>query len=408
MKKRKYKNIIDFFKEELPHLKVSKRLTKDLKHFRLNWSTKDTDYIDFLGSNLLGVHSINFSILDDESLMKDTLKIKHYTKLQQVIYEVDGIEKNFKIGSNIIYQTLMYIAHLYTKDKTLKDKDRDAGMRELCLIMQFRMFCSTYGWSFKYLTTESIATAVYNKLSHKFLIKQLDNWQAVFDFRASSCTTKKELNYDRVRKFDTEGSIRLITDIQIKLKEQIKHIYRVMVDITEKKEGLISESATFKGGESGEEQLNDNITGINTYINKIKNIAFVPNDFIDSETLNIISNLFTNIDKSLIYKFLKYMSDSDRKDTDDIISIIEKSMITSFTYLQRNNINIENREYVPKALVMVRNFWSASKVSNEGVEECKEFLVKEAFKCTGKKTAWVQVTLAISYVAYVFLRSLKK
>jgi hypothetical protein len=407
MSRRKYKDIKDFFKKELDHLEPSKHLTKELKNFRLDWSTKDSDYIDFLGSNLLGVHAINFSSLDNDKLMKETLKIRHYDKLQKEIYEVEGMEKNFKIGSNIIYQTLMWVGYLYSKDKKLKEDERVAGMREVCLIMQYKMFCSTYGWSFKYLTTESIATAVYNKLSHKFLIKQLNSWQEVFEYRAKSCLDSNELNYKRIRKYDTENAIRLVTDIQIKLKEQIKHIYGVMVEITEKKEGVIQESSTYDGGESGE-QLVEVTSGVNTNISKVTNIAFIPNDFIDTEVLNITSNLFKNIDKNLIYKFLKYMSDSDRRDANDIINIIEKSLLITFNYLQRSDINIENREYVPKALIMVRNFWSASKVKNDDMLEVKEFLVKEAFKCTGKKTAWVQVTLAISYIVYIFLRSLKK
>jgi len=408
MPHKKYNKPEEFFKKEIPHLKPSKHLTKELRNFRLDWSTKDSDYIDFLGSNLLGVHNINFSILDTDKLMKDVLKIKHYDKLQPDVWLIKGIEKNFKIGSNIVYQTLMYLAHLYSKDKSLSSKDIDAGIRELCLIMQYRMFCSTYGNSFKFLTTESIATAVYNKLSHKFLIKQLDSWQEVFEYRVKSCLDKKELNYKRLRKYDSENSLRLITDIQIKLKEQIKQIYRVMLEVTENKEGLIQESSTFTGGESGEEQMSDIVTGVNIYVNRVTNIAFIPNDFIDSEVLNITSNLFKNIDKSLIYNFLKYMSDSDRKDVNDIVKIIEKSLILSFTYLQKNDVNIEKREYVPKALVMIRNYWSASKVKNDEMDDIKDFLVSEAFKCTGKKTAWVQVTLAISYIVYIFLRSLKK
>ena len=405
---KKYKDVKVFFKEKLGEYKISSNLTKDLKNFRLDWSTKDSDYIDFLGSNLLGVHNINFSILDDDKLMNVVLKIKDYKELQSEIYLVKDIEKNFKIGSNIIYQTLMYIAYLYHTDKKMNHREKEAGIKELCLIMQFKMFSSIYGHYFKWRPSEAIATAVYNKLSHKFLIKQLGTWQEVFEFRASSCLDKRELNYKRLNKYDSETSVRLITDIQIKLKEQIKHIYKVLVDITENKEGIIQESSTFVGGENGDEQIVDLTGGIGSYINNVKTIAFIPNDFLDSELITIVSSLFKNVNRDLIYTFLKYMSDNDKKDAKDIIEYIEKSLLITFNYLQRNNVNIEKREYLPKALMMIRNFWAASKVKNEEMIDVKEFLVKEAFKCTGKKTNWVNVTLALSYVVYIFLRSLKK
>ena len=405
---KKYKDVKIFFKENLPQLNVNKKLIKDLKSFRLDWCTKDSDYIDFLGSNLLGVHSIAFSVLDDTKLMTTIFKIHDYRELQKEIWLTTGIEKEYKIGSNIIYNVLMYTAYLFVNDKSLSEKEKNAGIRELCLIMQYKQFSSVYNHSFKWKPTEAIANAVYNKLSHKFIIKRLNNWQEVFEFRADSCINDKELNYGRLRKYNSETAIRLITDIQIKLKEQIKHIYGVLDKITKANDYVIQESSTFIGGDNNDEQMNDVTNNIGAYIVNMKSIAFIPNDFISNEIINIVASLFKNMDRTLVYTFLRYMTDSDHVNTHKLTSNIESILVITFRYLQQNNINIENRETIPQALLLVKNFWSASKVKDAKMDDIKTDIVSDAFKCTGKRTGHVLVTISLSYIVYIFLRSLKK
>lgn len=402
-----YKNITDFFNKNLKHIKVDKHLIKTLKKFRLDWATKNSDYIDFLGGKLVGVHQIRFSILDDEKLVVDDLKIRNYKHLQTEIFKVPDLKKEYKIASNIIYQILMYLAHRFYKS-SLNKKDKDAGIREVCLIMQYKMFSSIYGWYFKFQTTHAIANTVYNKLSHKFLIKQLGSWQEVFEYRVETCMDKSNPNFNRIAKYDTLDSIRIISDIQTKLREQIKQIFRVLVEVLDNKEIISQESSTFVGGENNEEQIRDITSGVSNYVTFMKNIAFNTSDFLDSETLTIVSKFFNNISKDLIYHFLKKMTDDNIVDVKKINWVIENILIESFSYLKRNNVNIEQREYLPKALVMIKNYWSSSKVDNPNMKDVKEYLFKTAKDITNKKTAWVLSSLSLIYIVFVFLRSTKK
>jgi len=404
----KYKDIKMFFKTNVPDLKASKSMTRQLKEFRLNWSTKSDEYIDFLGSNLLGVHKIVFSALDDDMLMIDVLNVTNRDILQKDIYNVPGVKKNFKIASNIIYQTLTYLGHLYEIDKTLTRDDKDAGIKEICLLIQYRMFSSLYYNNFKFTVPESIATTVYNNLSHKFLIKQVNSWQEAFMHRVDNCLNPKNPMYKRFVKLDTLDSIRILSGIQTKLRGQIKYIYRVLAKVTEESSAVIQESSTFTGGENNETQMKSLTGGAGRYINNIKSIALQTNDFIDIETVDIVTSLFNNIEKDTVYKFLKCISNPDKiKDTDKLLKVVEDIILISFEYLQRSDINIEKREYIPKALILIRYYFSSSKVKNETMTNIKDYLATEAKICTGKKTSWVLTTLALIYINYIFLRSLK-
>jgi len=405
---KKYTDIKDFFNHHLKDLKIDKKLIKQIKTFRFNWSTKSDEYIEFLGSNLLGVHQIRFSILDDDTLMKEVLGLEDYKEMQEDIFNVKDMSRSYKVASNIIYQTLMYIGHVILKDKKLSKDDKYTGVREVCLIMNYKMFSSRYARYFPYSVPEHIATTVYNKLNNKFLIKRLDSWQDVFDYRVDICLDKKEPDNHKLIKFDTLSSIRLISSIHTKINANFKEIAAILYEVLDSDEIIKEESSTFVGGENDLKQVVEKTTGTLSYITNLKTIAQQPNDFIDLETLNIVHTLFKNVNAEDILKILRHMSDSDVVDNKTVTDLVESILSISFNYLQRNNINIENREEIPKALIAVRFYFSSSKVENKEMDKIKKFLYKEVKKATGRNTKWYLITVTLSYILYVFLRSLKK
>jgi len=168
------------------------------------------------------------------------------------------------------------------------------------------------------------------------------------------------------------------------------------------------ESSTYVGGENNLEQVSEKTVGDGLYVNTLVGISQQPNDFIDDETVNIVASTFLNIPKEDILKFLKCMSDDKFIDVTLLHKTIRESLILSFSYLRRNNINIEQRETIPKALIAVRYYWASSKVKDSDIVRIKEILSKKVKVCTGRKTNWYLITLTLTYVIYIFLRSLKK
>ena len=415
----KFNDVKEFFTYHLSNFKINKHLIKDIRKFRLKWMTKNDEYINFLNGNLIGVYNISFSVLDDAEFMENVLKIDNYNELQELIIAkrdnkgnllegTDGIEKNFKIGSNIIYQIIIYLLYLIYNDKHLSSSDKEDGMRELCLIMQYRMFTSLYNWYFKYKISEAVANTLYSKLSNKFLIKQLDTWQDVFEVRGESCYKKDGINLDRLKKYNSESAVRIASDIQVKIREQLKQIYMVLIEILENDEVIDIEKATYVGGERNEEQLNDVNKGYYIYVNNALDAASSLNNFIDGDLLDITVSLYNKVDRNLLYEFIKDMLDEnflEHKKLNDIISTI---LNESFQYLVRIDINIEDRRNLSEALVSIKQYWSSSKVKNENMDKVKEELFDLAHRSTGRKTGWLLTSLLLSFITYTFLRSLKK
>lgn len=412
----KYKDIQDFFKVHLKHLKIDKKLIKDLKNFRYHFMNKNDETIAFLGSNLLGVHKIIFSNLDDDKLMNEVLKIKDYKELIDEIYKVPGLiivnsgnkKTKLKVAGNLIYQTLMYISNRIINNKHLSTGDKEAGLKETCLIIEYKMFTSLYFKYFPYQTAEIVATTVYNNLSHKYLIKQLDNWQELFLYRYKHCIDKKTVTYTYLKKYDTKSSIAVISGVQTKLRNNVKEIYKELIKVLENGDVFQVEKSTYIGGENDLKQVSDKTVGTNLYITNMVGIMQQPNELIDLEIVTIVKNLFKNITDEDITGFLRDITDDKFIKQNELKYLVENILTISFSFLQKSNINIEQREYIPKALVNIRFYWASSKVKNEEMIKIKDIIHKLAYKSTGRKTNWFLITLTLTFILYVFLRSIRK
>jgi len=417
---KKYESIKDFFEHWLKGMKFDKELYLKLRNFRLAWSTKNDEYIDFLGSHLLGVHDISFSSIDDDNLLS-IYGIDDLETFQKDFYNVKGIIKSHKVASNVIYHLLTYTTHKFLTNKKLKEKERITFASEPCLIMQYKMFTSVYNHYFKYKVNEAIAETVYNKLTYKYIIKQVNSWQETFTRRTLDCVSPKGPNYKRLIRYTTEDAIRVVIDIQTKIRSSIKTIYNVLIKVLEEGDIIQSDQATFVGGEKEEKQVKDIETGQHRYINNILHIAYSPNDFIDMNAVKIVDNMVSNVNSDLIIKFLKCMTSREfveeygnkfKKILGDNIKdphteVLKKILLIDIEYLQRYDININDKSKLPKMLVMIKNYWSSSKVNNEEMKKIKAFLANMAVVCTKKKTKWLITSLVIAYVTYVFLRSMR-
>jgi hypothetical protein len=88
---KRYEDVKSFFNYWLKDIRFDKSLLNRLTTFRLQWSTKSDDYIDFLGSNLIGVHEIRFSSIDDKNLL-EIFEIDDLDTIQKDFYKVKGIK----------------------------------------------------------------------------------------------------------------------------------------------------------------------------------------------------------------------------------------------------------------------------------------------------------------------------
>lgn len=410
-----------FFDNELKHLKFDRKLIKKLNNFRLLWSTKSDEYLDFLGSNLFGVHTIRFSAIDERNLYNLVYGIENPNEMQKRLYEVEGIEKSFNVTSNLINHLLTYTMYRF-HHSDMRKRDKKQGIIEACLIMQYRFTASIFYDYFKYTVKESIAITLYERLSHKYLIKQLGSWQAVFLHRAKSCTEKNEVNYRKLDRYTTEDAVRVISDIQTKVRRNIVNMYSELVKVIEEDNIVQQSNATFLDLE-GEKIVADVSNLPDKMIHTITLAAYNESEFLDRKINAIILNIFPNIKERNLIKFIKDITDKDmhrddkkyykllgydKKETPDLyLKVLEDIIKLNVIYLQRMNININDLRNIGTIISLVKNYWSSGRVTDQRVKNIKRYLIIFARNTTGVKTNWFTTTLAISFILYIQIKSLK-
>lgn len=396
------KKINQVFEEHLKDLVIDKKLYDELHSFRIKWSQKDSDYIEFLGGNLTGVHPVRFSSLDESKFFVDILNVDQ-TSLQYDLHQCDGIDKAMKVSSNVVYLTIYYLMHRFATSKLPNELKKEA-LEELYFIFAYRVITSLISYYFKYSVNISTAKVVYEKLSNRFLIKRLGTWQKVFQYRTKDIMPGTGIHYFRVLTCNADNATRMIADLQGKIRGYIKTIYLVLIDVNANNEKIISSTML---------EEDDDGVGIKNTINidiglisYIRSVISRPNDFINDDLVYLIQGLLPNLSPDKFVDTLKYISENPQVKPGDPDDFIEVSIVATLTYLRTKNITSDYNKHTYEILNLMKRYWSSSSVKDERIRYTKNYLYNVAGNATGLKTKWLLATISIGVLLYVFLRSL--
>jgi hypothetical protein len=395
-------DIKDVFHYHLDAIQFDKQLYTKLNLFRLAWAQKDDDYIEFLGSNLLGVHKVSFSDNDDNMLLIDILKVDKNI-LKTDLFNLPGIDPNWKISSNTTYLTLVYLMHGFIVG-SLDNKTKEEALRECYYIFAYKVMGSLISHYFNYMDIAT-AKAVFERLSNRYLIKKYGTWQGVFEFRANDILFGG-IHYNRIKDLTTDDATRVIADLQGRLRELVKNIYAELVEVRNSNEKIHSTSMIESNDEG--ESIRENSVRPDLYINYVRSVFNTPNDFINDDLVYLIATINPKLDVDKFVDTLKYLSNNIKPKINDKDDIIEHTINTTITYLRTKNIVSDYNANAYNILVLMKGYWSSSSVKDPIVKHLKDYIFNIAKIATKKKTTWLLASITISVLLYIFLRSLYK
>ena len=397
-----YKDIKDVFKIHLKDIKYDTELYLKIKDFRLSWTVKSNEYTEFLGGVLLGLHNVRFSSRDEEVLFNEILGVD-INNLKADIYQVKGINPNWKVSSNHTYLTMVYLMHAFlTKSKLSKSSLEDV-MRELYYIFAYKAISSLISNGFKHNVKESVAKATFERLSNKFIIKRVGSWQGVFEYRSNDVVPPNGLHIKAIKRYITDDAIFICNDLQGRIRDMFKNIYSVMISIIAEDSGI--DNTTLNTTVDDDESLKDVTNRSDLYILNINSVINKPNDFIKDDILTLVSVVLPNLEIDIFRRTLYYISEHYDQSKDDYIS----SIITNdIEYLSNNGYTTNYLNDIIDILYKLKGFWNSSRVSNKEIPVIKKRLFKMTRKATNIKTKWVLSTITLGVILYIFVRSIVK
>ena len=399
-------DIVSFFDHYLNDIKYDKKTLAKFRSFRYGWGNKSEEYIDFLSNGLIGVYPIRFSTRDEGFIFKDILNVDQNT-LQYEVYKVPGINKNYKISSNIVNLTLVYLMHKFWLSKDLKEKEKLEAMSELYSIFSYKQIGSIYSHYFTYTVDPNLAQGVFEQLSNQYLIKKLGSWQAVFDYQAKLLLPPKGNNAERIARLTTLDAVTALNDMRNRITSIVKNICEDLYDEKKREDMKINVTSKIGEGEGGEEEYRDDTTDSSLYINSIKYSMVNVNDFVIPELVHIVKALLPNLKEDKFLETLYYLVaiEPSRTGKYDYVSSIVRS---SLTYLRSKGIINNYKKRTIECLNKLKGYFSASKVKENDVVESKKVLETLVAEGLGSKTKWIITPIVIAVCLYIFIRCIYK
>lgn len=391
-----YKTFQEMFDANVP-VPADKVIYQQLKMFRISWSQKSSDYIDFLGSNLTGVYPIRFSSIDENALW-DIFGVKQ-SEVQKEIYKIKGVNKDFKTISNATNVLLVYYMHKFINSPLVDEKIRVDAVKELYYILAYKVISSLTSHYFKYNIDVTIAKAVNERMTPKYLIRKYGSWQGVFDFY-TTYMFGKGIHADRIVRGTVDDLVRVISDLQTKIREVFKNNYALFMEVKEQNEKIYS--STLVEEEEGEESIRDLGNRKDIYINYLKELLDRKTDFIKEDIMEVTCGLFKVIEQPNLHKLLNNIVDKSDKKINEMLS---KSFIITLDYLNYKGIYNNYIKQLYDVMMTTKSYWMAANHTSKETKKLKADITNYVKRTTRSPNRIEISNLTVALVIYITVRA---
>ena len=396
------KSVFDGFSH---NLKVDKTLMKNIHAYNQAFINKTDDHIEFFGGNLLGVQTVRFMSSDKNDWIDGLLHLDEY-KVRQAVTALPTIKSDWVRATDVVNLSCVYLVHrIFNSD--LSHEDKQQCMIDTLMVMHFRLFGSLLAYYFRYPADESTALATYAALSKKFLIKQHGNWNAVLKARCQDIISDDSIHYQTIKKFDDDAAIvYMITDIQGRLREMVKKIWRVFDIVRTQNAQILTVGGTIElDGKTVVKDVSRNYSPYRRYLNEI---SLDRGRFIKPELVEIIASAMHTMSEELLTQTLNYLVDHAGKDK-DIEKFMDEVLLHAFEYLSTDRRAQETMGDIGSLVAKLRALYMASRSSDEAVMKIRdhgEIIVKKAVNTRNESAiAAVRTGLALYVVLRTFARN---
>ena len=396
----------DVLSSHFEHVKFDKRFCDALYRFQVSFLNRDAEHLAFFGSPLIGVHVVRWRVADTMKFFHDVCGIDA-ARLERDIRTVTTIVHEYKIESDSLNLTLMYILHRLLTEGKLSEKERERGAYDAALIFFYRCIVIRQSDYFHFPADPKIAAAAYARLSNKFLIKQVGSWRKVMEYRAKALLDKKDsIHYASLIAFEDDRAITYaISDSENRIRELYKNYYRVFDEAYTEGDRIQSSSSTFVNAE-GEETLKEKVKSTEQYINYIRQAILDKPTFVRTDMVKVIIDINTNTSQRMMLATLEWLSDHYNdpkwhKKIDDWLTLI---VVHSF-YLIAQSSDLELRDF-PRLLTSLKNLYLSTRSSDPDLLKIRkqgDELIKAA---NGKVNNSLAMATRTATILYITLRAI--
>lgn len=398
------KSIPAIFEDECKTLEINTKLISSLHKYQVGFVNKNADHIAFFGGNLLGVQTVRFTDTDRDRWFDEIMGVDD-GPLGERLFALPTVNREFKVSSDTMNLSCAWLCHALFNAKDLNEQQREQGMIDVLLVLQYKFLTSRLYRLFRYPADKAVAEATYALLSQKYALKQHGSWSAMFEARARDIISKTSIHYRTIVKMDDDLEVvYMLNDTQGRIRDMLKNIYGLFRTVHQQGVKIASTSQLVE--HDGVEILKDKSKNLLAYGRYLNSIVSDRNSFVREELTSVIENLVQTMPPRLFHETLQYMSDNYRHSkAQEIEDVLNETLIHVFDYLSQNRDVIKNERDLPGILSKLRGVYMSSRSTDPALYSLREKAEQLVRHATGNKNSSVIASVRTGVLLYVVCRA---
>lgn len=397
----KMSNIKSVFDEETPRLKVDANFVRKVHSYERNFVNNTENNIVFLGGALMGTPRFIFPANLRHAYFEEVVLVDDEAVLKQDIHGLPTVDLKHKVASDVFSLALAYTAHRALKSSLSPRQKNDVAMDALKL-MHYRFLSSLMVHYFPYEPDRGTMEATYAALNRKFSLKVYGSWNKLITARCEDILhPTRSIHIRTILNFDNDKDIQyLITDTQGRIREVVKKMYRVFVEVHNSSSKVITSKAMVDI--DGDLHVRDLIRKNNTYTRYIHDMTTDRRSFIRDELVGIIVGTIPKLPDRHLISTLEYVSDNYGQRGDrNIIPLIDETMLHAFEVLSEETGKVN----LAILLSRLKSLYMSSRSTNPSILKMRDLAFKITRKAVSTPNQSLIASIRTALMLYIVLRA---
>lgn len=382
---------------------VDAKLIQRLREFERTFVNRNEDHIAFFGGNLTGVHTMRFRPSDQDKWFSEILEI------DDLLVE-EGVKRlphdqTWVRANDIFNLSCVWLTHRIMSSN-LSPALKEEGATLTIQIMQYKFLGSLLSHYWKYPADQGVAQATLAAMSRKYLIKTSKSWHDLLEKRAKDMVSTRSVHrraYMEMRLDD--DAIKMINDIQNRLKELIKSISKIFYDLHSKGVRVNTEKSVREI--EGDVVLQDKSRQFSTFIRYLHEVMDDPKSFVRDELVEVVADAMHTMNPRHLTDTLEWMSRNRLVSRHEYITeLADESLIYAFDLIASDRSLYNTRGGLTPLIAKLRSMYMASRMSNESLLKTKELSERVVTQAIKTKNDSVIASVRTGVQLYLVLRAM--
>lgn len=399
--------IKNVFEQVCTSVSFDQRLTMVLHRYQVGFVNKNKEHTEFFGGNLTGVQVVRFIDSDKYKWFEEVLDADE-EELREKLHQIAALRNDngvFQVAGNPMNLSVAWMIHRLHNAKELPVAVRQQAMEDALLILQFKFITSLLFRYFRYPANRAVAEATYAMLTNKYSIKIHGTWLAVLRNRAKDVIANSSIHFNTIAKMDSdEGVVRMVNDIQGRIREMLKNIYGVFLKTHASGSKIHSSASVVE--HDGVEILRDQTRGLTTYTRYLKSVVGDRNSFVRQELLGVMEKIMPSAPPKHTLAALEYLSANFlRTKSDRVDEIIDMTLVHSFAYLASNRVSIRANVDLAGLLTRLKGVYTSSRSTDPELLELRAMMEHLVRRAIDSRTDAVVASVRTAVLLYLVARA---